>query len=198
MPPQATRTPAETFAGILADLCRAIAAAAVKNPLAAPLLLLLWPRLNRLARRFAGLAARVASGTAARRRSAAPRPAAQRSRQPYRRLPRRFAWLPPLVPGAAAYGSQLQHLLTTPEMADILAAAPQAGRLLRPLCRMLGVRPPPALAPALAPPPRPARPRQPPSSRPAAVGPSATAPPADPPRAAPLRPPNACGPPVAA
>ncbi len=48
------------------------------------------------------------------------------------------------LPQAAAAASQLQHLLADPAMADLLAAAPQAGRLLRPLCQMLGVRPPPA------------------------------------------------------
>ncbi len=166
---------------------------AAKNPLVAPLVLLLWPRLNRLAARFASLAARVAAGTAAPRRRAASRPAAARPRKPYSRLPRRFGWLLRLErQAAAAAGSQLRHLLDDPEMAAILAA-PQAGRLLRPLCRMLGVRPPPALVP----PTRPTRPRKPPSSRPAAVRPSPAAPPAGPKRAAPRPPPNACGPPVA-
>ena len=192
---------AQTFAGIIALLCRAIAAGAARNKLAAPLLLLLWPRLHRLARRFAGLAARVAAGTAARRPPTVPRPAAERSRPPYRRLPRRFAWLVRLVPGAAAAGSQLCYLLATEDMANLLAAAPQAGRLLRPLCRMLGVRPPPALTPALALKPPPARPLAVP--RRAAAGPPSPAPrPPDPPRGAPRRPRRpplgACGPPVAA
>ena len=192
----AAPAPAESFAGILAWLCRAVAAAAAKNPLAAPLLILLWPRLNRLARRFTALAARVEARTAAPRRPASPRPAAARSRLPYRRLPRRFAWLPPLVPGAAAAGSQLQHLLTTPEMTGLLAAAPQAGRLLRPLCRMLGVRPLPALALK----PRPA-PLPPAPARAAATGPAPpTAPPPDPPCPqtvpSPRARPRACGPPA--
>ena len=153
---------ARTFAGILTGLRHAIAPPAAKNPLLAALALLLWPRLNRLAARFTRLAGRVAAGTAAPRRRAlqpsAARPSAARARKPYRRLPRRFAWLVRLVPEAAAFGSQLQYLLATPEMADVLAAAPQAGRLLRPLCRTLGVRPPPVLTP----PPRPARPPKPP------------------------------------
>jgi hypothetical protein len=56
------------------------------------------------------------------------------------RLPRRFGWL--VKAGghrAASFGSQLQALLDTPEMARLLEAAPQAGRLLRPLCRALAV-----------------------------------------------------------
>jgi hypothetical protein len=55
-------------------------------------------------------------------------------------LPRRFGWL--VRAGgyrAAGFGSQLQALVQTPEMAELLAAAPQAGRLLRPLCRALAV-----------------------------------------------------------
>ncbi len=55
-----------------------------------------------------------------------------------------------LVPQTASGASQLQHLLAEPEMAALIAAAPQMGRILRPLCRMLGVRPPPGLR---APPP---------------------------------------------
>jgi hypothetical protein len=58
-----------------------------------------------------------------------------------------------LVPEAAASGSQLQHLLADPEMAALAAAGPQLGRLLRPLCRALGVTPPPYLTPPPPPPP---------------------------------------------
>jgi hypothetical protein len=36
----------------------------------------------------------------------------------------------------------LRHLLVLPEMAEFVAAAPEAGRIVRPLCRMLGQRPP--------------------------------------------------------
>ncbi len=169
----AAPTPAESFARLIGGLCRAVAAAA-KNPLAAPLLLLLWPRLNRLARRFTALAARASAGTAAPGRRASPRPVAQRPHPPYQRLPRRFAWLLPVVPGAAAAGSQLQHLLGEPQTAALLAAAPQAGRLVRPLCRMLGVRPPPVLTPSQRPARSPAAPKRP------AAGPSPAVPPSGP------------------
>ncbi len=184
----AAPAPAQTFARLIAGLCRAVAVAAAKNPLAAPLLLLLWPRLHRLSRRIAALAARIEAGTAG-RRPPSPRPAAPRPRPPYARLPRRFAWLPRLVPEAAASGSQLQHLLAEPQTAALLAA-PQMGRLLRPLCRMLGVRPPPALTL----PPTPSR-------RTATRRALPIAPSPDPrhPRSVPARRarPRACGPPVA-
>ena len=40
-----------------------------------------------------------------------------------------------------AFGSQLQHLLTQEECVAFVAAVPQAGRILRPLLRMLSVDP---------------------------------------------------------
>ena len=64
-------------------------------------------------------------------------------------LPRRFGWL--VQAGghrAAAVGSQLQAVLNTPEMTALLAASPQAGRILRPLCRALAVELPALAAPS--------------------------------------------------
>ena len=199
----APRTPAERFAGIIAWLNRDVAAWAAKNRAAAPLILLLWGRLNRLALRMTALAARVAAGTAAPRRRTVPRPASARPRKPDPRLPRRFAWLVRLVPGTGAFGSQLQYLLADPEMTALIAAAPQAGRILRPLCRMLGVRPPPnLLRPRPAPPAAPPRPaasgRAPPPPSPSARSPSAPLPrpPAQPSVPASAPDPRACGPPI--
>jgi hypothetical protein len=61
-----------------------------------------------------------------------------------------------LLPPTNAYASQLEYLLRDPEMAALVAAAPASlGRPLRSLCRMLGLTPPPILAP----PPRPAKPK---------------------------------------
>ncbi len=54
--------------------------------------------------------------------------------------PRRFGWLVWRAGyQAAGYGSQLRAILATPEMVALLSAAPEAGRILRPLCRMLAV-----------------------------------------------------------
>jgi hypothetical protein len=55
-------------------------------------------------------------------------------------LPRRFGWL--VRAGghlAAGFGSQLQTVLAEPEMAALLAASPEAVRVLRPLCRALAL-----------------------------------------------------------
>ena len=56
-------------------------------------------------------------------------------------LPRRFGWLMQSGGHHAAYFSaQLQAALRTPEMLELLEASPQAGRILRPLCRALAVQ----------------------------------------------------------
>ena len=185
--------PADRFASILDGLCRAVAVHAHRNALARPLLVLFYSHLRRMVVRLANLAVRVRNGTLpARRRpcAASSRPASPRPARVPRppRLPRGFAWVPRLVPEANGYASQLRHLLAEPEMAALLAAAPQAGRILRPLCRMLGIRPLPG---PLAPPPA------------AAGTPPGTAvpapPPEPPPRPAPLGVPSPgpriCGPP---
>ena len=55
-------------------------------------------------------------------------------------LPRRFGWL--VQAGghqAACFGLQLQAVLNTPEMSELLAASAQARRILRPICRSLAV-----------------------------------------------------------
>jgi hypothetical protein len=183
-------TPADRFAAILDALCRAVAARGGRGWMATPLVLLIWGRLRRMATRFAGLAARP--------RPAAP-PAAVTRKRPSRppgppRLSRVFGLLPCLLPEAASAASQLQHLLADPEMAALLAATPQLGRVLHPLCRMLGLRP----APGQIPPP-PARPRATPRD-PALHPAEPETPPLQPPGLAPAPPlgPCACGPPVAA
>ena len=161
---------------ILESVRRAAAARAAKRPWLVATVLLLWPYLHRLGARFDRLLARHAAGRLAPPRSrplsaqgalprtasppaASPRAASPPAASPRApRLPGGFAWVLRLVPGAGSFGSQLRHLLNRPEMAALLAEAPQAGRLLRPLCRMLGVGPDPDVPAALFP-PRVARPR---------------------------------------
>jgi hypothetical protein len=56
------------------------------------------------------------------------------------RFPGRFGWLVRAAAyQAAGYGCQLQAILGQPEMVALLIAAPQAARILRPVCRMLAV-----------------------------------------------------------
>jgi hypothetical protein len=54
--------------------------------------------------------------------------------------PCRFGWLVRMAAyRAAVFGEQLRTVLGQEEMVALLAAAPQAARILRPVCRMLAV-----------------------------------------------------------
>ena len=145
-----------------------------RDPSRAPFYRLLYNRVSRAAVLIARLHALWQQGRLPRPR--APRPGRTRAPNPtpIPSLPRRHAWLVARAGyRAAGIGSQLAEWLKRPDMPDFLAAAPQAGRHLRPLCRMLGVDLPPFLQ--LPPnPPRPPRPR--PSRPPATSQPTATTP----------------------
>ena len=113
------------------------------------MIVLIWRRLQRVNRRVQALIAEIRSGTL--RIAATPRACVRRPDAPCGtpRLPRRFGWLLPLMPGeAACYAGQLRAVLSDPEMLDLIAVTPRLGRALRPLCRMLGVEPD-VLAPRL-------------------------------------------------
>jgi hypothetical protein len=189
---------AETFDIIVGNLCKAIAAKAAKDLTVQALLVLLHGRLRRVAKRFAALVARVQAGPLPAPRHRAARESKPRPRPPA--FPTKFAWLLRLVPEAASFGSQLHHLLADPEMVALLKTAPQAGRILRPLCRLLAQKPIPSLLP---PPPRtaraaPARTTKAPGPAPPPATPPGATPGATPSRAAPTGsgPPNS-GPPGA-
>jgi hypothetical protein len=151
-PPLPTALP-DRLALIIEGLCQTVAARGPKAGAAVPLIVLVWGRLRRLSARFARLAAAVRDGrlSSPRLRSSPragsdARPATPRPPSlPQPRLPRGFGWLLRLVPGSAVYGSQIEHWLADPELASLLKEAPQAGRILRPLCRMLAIQPGPAL-----------------------------------------------------
>ena len=158
---------AARLARIVAGLTGLVAATGLARGLAGPLIILLTIRLNRLVARFTA----SAQAGAKPRRGVKPRPARAHVPSP---LPRRFAWLLRVLPGTAAAGSQLRHLLDDPAMVALIESRPSTGRALRPLCHLLGIRPPPALrreavlrAPS-SPRPRPrARPAPPPAASPA-------------------------------
>ncbi len=119
----------------------------------------LWNYLGRTLRRLAALHARFAAGTLApaSNRSDGPRPASDRP-TPVRR--------PPCIPPGPVllryrlvhFVAPLRELLDDPEMRALLAASPQAGRLLRPLWRKLITDP---LPEPLRLPPKPRQPKPP-------------------------------------
>jgi hypothetical protein len=137
---------------ILDGLQAAIAAKIADYPVTADMVMFLWNRVNRAKHRFLALAALIAAGKLPRARDARPR-AGRPGRAVgadginWRKwLPlSRFGWLCQLMPslpnrfGAAQFAGQLRHLLGRPEMRAILAATPKAGRLLAPLCFMIGI-----------------------------------------------------------
>jgi hypothetical protein len=136
---------------------------------------LVFERLLKMARDFQALFDLWGIGRlpAARKRSnqnAQPKPASTQPK-PSRQLG--FAWLRNILPEATIYRAQLQNLLAEPNTAAFLAEVPQAHKILRPLCQLLGVRPIPQI-------PKPQQSN--PSAHPPETAPPETAPPENAPR----------------
>ncbi len=140
---------------ILAALAALIARRFLREPRLAALIVPLWRRLTRAARRFEHLMARLAAGRLPR-----PHHSGRSGHRSANAFPTGPGWLvAALGPEAAACATQLKALLAEPGAAELLALAPTARRILRPIARMLAVgafasrparRPPPA--PVAAPP----------------------------------------------
>jgi hypothetical protein len=152
---------------ILAGLAALIARRFLREPRLAALIIPLWTRLNRAARRFARLMAGLAAGRLPPPRR--PHPGGPRGARVF---PGGRLWLVrALGHEAAGYLAQLESLLAEPAAAGLLAEVPAARRIVFPLGRLLGLR---ACAPARRPrAPRPARPRPPPLFAPTSPHPSA-------------------------
>lgn len=149
---------ARRFALIVAGLAALVAHRFVRDPRLGALIVPLWTRLTRASRRFGRLMHRLAVN----RR---PRPSGTHRHLPAAattaRLPAGHGWLIRAIPHeAAAYAAQLETLLAEPAVAGLLATCPAAGRILRPLARMLGLpaatpKPDARPAPSAITPPRP-------------------------------------------
>jgi hypothetical protein len=135
MQPAATLLPQLTL--ILRALAALVAARFLRDPTRIALIVPLWRRLTRAATRLETVFARLAAGHAPKPRT--PHKGGAHKNPP---LPGGHAWLiRALGPEAAAYAAQLDALLATPEAAPLLAT-PQAGRILNPIRRMLGLATP--------------------------------------------------------
>ncbi len=138
----------------------------------------LWNYLARTLRRLAALHARFAAGTLAPASNRGARAPASDRPTPVRR--------PPCIPPGPVllryrlvhFLAPLRELLDDPEMRALLAASPQAGRLLRPLWRKLTPDP---LPEPLRLPPKPRRSERPLLAEPEAAGTAPAARPASPP-----------------
>ena len=143
-----------------------------------PLALGTWNRLKRLVARFSALVAAVEAGrfSSARRTQAAlgrhprvvspefrsqPEASVQVAKIP---MPTAYGWLLTLAPelNTRIGRAQIETLLSDPALLALLAQAPRAGRILRPLCHMLRI----PLPDCLRLPPRHRRPRLAPSGEP--------------------------------
>ena len=133
---------------VLAGLVGLIARRFLRMPHLMGFTVLLCGRLGRMARRFERLMTRPARVRAPRMRAGrGPASGGDGVRVRSTGLPSGRGWLVrELGWEAAGYGSQLGHLLDDPAMQALAARVPGIGRILRPLCRMLGV---PLVAPVV-------------------------------------------------
>ncbi len=137
-------TLATLLTAVLKGICLALGPYVNRDSTRAPVFRLAWTRIGRAATRFQALFARWQSNTLPALRPSRPTEPRRRAPKPY--FPAAHAWLAGStdhhVRGRA---SQLEHLLNHPDMPKFLAQAPQAGRILRPLCHMLGITMPATL-----------------------------------------------------
>jgi len=132
---------------VILALRRELGGWGLRGFLSTALVLLVYRRLGGVCREMEGLAARFRAGTLRRvvgRASVAARVVVEGDRRPLveRVWPGRFGWLVRAASWqAAGYGCQLEAVLRQPEMVALLAASPQAARVLRPVCRMLAIDP---------------------------------------------------------
>jgi len=134
---------------------------------------LLWFRLSRLSNRFEALYERWRAGTLPRTRAPRPSRTPASPKRVVPRLPTAHAWVNHRIRESAPPTGRLETLLHDPELKAFVQAAPQAGRLLRPLCRALGLHPPDWLML----PPRPRAPRKQVTTPPATSSPNPGPPP---------------------
>ena len=133
LPPATAPDLARRLGLILAALAGLVAARFLRRPELAGLIVPLWRRLTHVARRFERAAVAVP-------RRVRVRAARVGGRKLGVRLPGAQGWLVRVLGyEAAGYGSQLAHLLDDAEMRALIAAVPGVGRVLRPVCWMLGL-----------------------------------------------------------
>jgi len=142
------------FAGFIDSVKKTIAAASVPvqgRPARIPTQfgVMFHTRLSRLTTRLRDLLARIEAertkprpASAATPRPRAPRPAKPKSEpnpNPAPALPRGFGWITQPLPEANGHAHTLRQFLCEPETEALIASDPRIGRILRPLCHMLGI-----------------------------------------------------------
>ena len=126
------------FSNILSDLQAVIAVHAARNRALTVLLVAVWGRVARMRTRLERLVALWRAGKLPKPLGARVRAATEKAAGARQVFPTARNWLSQRIGyEAAVFGSQLRHLLTEAECAAFVEACPQAGRILRPLLRML-------------------------------------------------------------
>ena len=127
------------FTPLLTRIQAAVAVVAAREQTLTALRVAVWGRIGRISTRLERLIALWRAGKLPKARIYRGRVAGTPAAPPVRILPSVPGWLLVAVREAAPFGNRLEELLTEAECAAFLAAVPHARRLLRPLCRMLGV-----------------------------------------------------------
>ena len=144
----------DRFEWLIDGLCKTIGVDAHKRRMEAALAWAIWNRVRLLGDRLIALIARARAGKLAARRTPHPDPPPQGGREHERepdagagaasgagvRLPTGFGWVTRVLPQTGQYAGLLAYLLRDPEMAALVEKTPQAARILRPLCQLLGVK----------------------------------------------------------
>ena len=145
--------PPLTLSTVIGLLRRALFAWVGRGPLGVVVMVLISNRLGVVAGRLERMMVRFAAGRAMTRVSCPGVVAGSvagigdlgggAGRRPsWRYWPARFGWLIEVKRHEAAWFTQsVDRILREPEMVGLLAASKEARRLLRPMCRMLGVDP---------------------------------------------------------
>ncbi len=121
--------------------------------------------LNRATQRFLRVLARAAAGEVFRVRASRAGEVRQARATPRVRLPMEFAWVARLGEDVRMAAAMIGHHLNRTEVSALIAGCPQAQRVLRPMCHVLGIDAPcvaklvrrrvrpvaPPLTPALSP-----------------------------------------------
>ena len=126
------------FSIVLTHLQAAIAVVSARERHLTLLLVAVWGRIGRMRVRLERLIARWRAGTVLAPRKSRAGEVRISVRVPSI-IPRTPAWLLVAVREAGSARAMLAQLLTEAEYGEFIAAVPQAGRILRPLCRMLGI-----------------------------------------------------------
>ena len=157
----ATSALSQAFADAINDICAMLGLYAGRLRDRSVLLSLIHWRVARMLRRLDQLAGHWQAGTLPmpRPRAATPRP----NRKPQPRLPSGRHWLVRALQPTAQFIPHIEAFLARPDTRAFVEGVPQAGRILRPLCRGYGIAPPPWLA-LPEPTPRPPRVRSTPTA----------------------------------